>query len=144
MIGRLRWVYLLYYAGVGTFLSYFAPYLRGLGFSGEQIGLVTFGQQVVAAPAALIWGSIADRLGAPSRALAVCTAGMLFATCGLPFARTPAVHIAVSTPFGTNEIFDVGTPRLTRFRTKASLTHTTERACAYMSSSRRSSIFNGM
>src|SRR6266850_3380587 len=90
MIGRLRWVYLLYYAGVGTFLSYFAPYLRGLGFSGEQIGAVTFAQQAVAAPAALIWGGIADRLGAPARALAACTAGMLFASCGLPFARTPA------------------------------------------------------
>ena len=90
MIGRLRWLYFLYYAGVGTFLSYFAPYLRGLGFSGEQIGVVTFAQQAVAAPAALIWGGIADRLGAPSRALAGCTAGMLFAICGLPFARTAA------------------------------------------------------
>src|SRR2546423_4650041 len=90
MIGRLRWLYFLHYAGVGTFLSYFAPYLRGLGFSGEQIGAVTFAQQAVAAPAALVWGGIADRLGAPARALAVCTAGMLFAICGLPFSRTPA------------------------------------------------------
>src|SRR5207237_8025008 len=90
MIARLRWLYLLYYAGIGTFLSYFAPYLRGLGFSGEQIGAVTFAQQAVAAPAARIWGGIADRLGAPARALSVCTAGMLFAICGLPFARTPA------------------------------------------------------
>ena len=92
MIGRLRWLYFLHYAGVGTFLSYFAPYLRGLGFSGEQIGAVTFAQQAVAAPAALIWGGIADRLGAPARALSVCTAGMLFAICGLPFARTPSEH----------------------------------------------------
>ena len=38
MIGRLRWLYFLHYAGVGTFLSYFAPYLRGLGFSGEDPG----------------------------------------------------------------------------------------------------------
>jgi PPP family 3-phenylpropionic acid transporter len=89
MTVRLRWLYFLHYAGVGTFLSYFAPYLRGLGFSGEQIGAVTFAQQAVAAPAALVWGGIADRLGAPSRALAACTAGMLFALCGLPFARTP-------------------------------------------------------
>lgn len=90
MIARLRWFYFLYYASVGTFLSYFAPYLRGLGFSGEQIGAVTFAQQVVAAPAALVWGGIADRLGAPSRALSICAPGMLFAVCGLPFARTPA------------------------------------------------------
>ncbi len=90
MIARLRLFYFLYYAGVGTFLSYFAPYLRGLGFSGEQIGMVTFAQQAVAAPAALVWGGIADRLGAPTRALSICAAGTLFAICGLPFARTPA------------------------------------------------------
>ena len=90
MIARLRWFYFLYYASVGTFLSYFAPYLRGLGFSGEQIGAVTFAQQAVAAPAALVWGGIADRLGAPSRALSICAPGMLLAICGLPFARTPA------------------------------------------------------
>ena len=90
MIARLRWFYFLYYAGVGTFLSYFAPYLRGLGFSGEQIGAVTFAQQAVAAPAALLWGTVADRLGAPARALSICAAGTLFALCGLPFARTPA------------------------------------------------------
>ncbi|MGZ6125484.1 MAG: MFS transporter, partial [Myxococcales bacterium] len=89
MIARLRWFYFFYYASVGTFLSYFAPYLRGLGFSGEQIGAVTFAQQAVAAPAALFWGGVADRVGAPSRALSICAAGMLFAVCGLPFARTP-------------------------------------------------------
>lgn len=90
MIVRLRWFYFLYYASVGTFLSYFAPYLRGLGFSGQEIGTVTFAQQAVAAPAALVWGSIADRLGTPARGLAVCSAGTLFALSGLPFARTPA------------------------------------------------------
>ncbi len=40
MIARLRWLYLLYYAGIGTFLSYFAPYLRGLGFFGELLPLL--------------------------------------------------------------------------------------------------------
>jgi PPP family 3-phenylpropionic acid transporter len=89
MIARLKWLYLLYYAGVGTFLSYFAPYLRGLGFSGEQIGAVSFAQQAVSAPAALLWATVADRLGAPSRALRLCTAGAMVATAGLPFARTP-------------------------------------------------------
>lgn len=89
MIVRLRVFYFLYYAGVGTFLSYFAPYLRGLGFSGEQIGAVTFAQQAVAAPAALVWGSFADRLGAPWRALSLCTLGVVLAISGLPFARTP-------------------------------------------------------
>ena len=89
MLARLRIFYFLYYAGVGVFQSYFAPYLRGLGFSGEQIGAVMFAQQAVAAPAALIWGTAADRLGAPSRALSVTAAGALIVFAGLPFARTP-------------------------------------------------------
>jgi len=89
VIARLRIFYFLYYAGVGSFLSYFAPYLRGLGFSGEQIGLVAFAQQAVAAPSALLWGAVGDRIGAPARALSICTAGTLAALAGLPFARTP-------------------------------------------------------
>ena len=89
MIARLRLFYLFYYAGVGTFLSYFAPYLRGLGFTGAEIGAVTMAQQLVAAPAALLWGSLADRLGVPTRALKLCTLGALAATASLPFARTP-------------------------------------------------------
>lgn len=91
----LRLLYFFYYAGVGAFLSYFAAYLRGLGFSGGQIGAISMAQQLVAAAAALAWGSLADRLGAPARALKLCTAGALVATCALPFARTPVAVGAV-------------------------------------------------
>ena len=89
MIARLRWFYFLVYAGVGTWLSYFAPYLRGLGFSGEDIGAVTMAQQLTSVPAALVWGSIGDRLGAPARALRICAGGAAVAILALPFARTP-------------------------------------------------------
>jgi PPP family 3-phenylpropionic acid transporter len=89
MIVRLRWYYFLAYAGVGTWLAYFAPYLRGLGFSGEEIGAVSTAQQLVAAPAALVWGTIADRMGAPARALRFCAAGAAIAVLGIPLARTP-------------------------------------------------------
>lgn len=89
MIARLRWFYFLAYAGVGAWLSYFAPYLRGLGFSGEQIGAVSMAQQLVMVPAALAWGAAGDRLGAPLRALRFCAAGAAVAVIGIPFARTP-------------------------------------------------------
>ncbi|MFN2549590.1 MAG: MFS transporter [Myxococcales bacterium] len=89
MIWRLRWFYFLAYAGVGTWLSYFAPYLRGLGFSGEEIGAVTTAQQLTAVPASLVWGSIGDRLGSPARALRLCAAGAALTVLALPFARTP-------------------------------------------------------
>lgn len=89
MLARLGIFYGFYYAGVGVFQSYFAPYLRGLGFTGEQIGAVMFAQQAVAAPAALLWGAAADRIGAPARALSIAAAGALVGLAGLPLARSP-------------------------------------------------------
>jgi PPP family 3-phenylpropionic acid transporter len=89
MIPRLKWIYFLAYAGVGTWLSYFAPYLRGLGFSGEEIGAVSMAQQLVAVPAALAWGALGDRLGSPLRALRFCALGAAVAVIGIPLARTP-------------------------------------------------------
>ena len=103
MIARLRWFYFLAYAGVGAWLAYFAPYLRGLGFSGEQIGAVSMVQQLVAVPAALSWGLIGDRLGAPVRALRICAAGAALSVLGLPLAHTPlqmAAVLVVAAAFG--------------------------------------------
>jgi PPP family 3-phenylpropionic acid transporter len=95
VIWRLRWFYFLAYAGVGTWLSYFAPYLRGLGFSGEEIGAVTTAQQLTAVPASLLWGAIGDRLGSPARALRFCAAGAAVTIVALPFAKTPLTMGAV-------------------------------------------------
>jgi PPP family 3-phenylpropionic acid transporter len=102
MIARLRWFYFLAYAGVGTWLSYFAPYLRGLGFSGEEIGAVSMAQQLVVVPAALIWGLVGDRQGAPVRALRLCAAGAAVTVLGIPLARTPlqmGVVLVLATAF---------------------------------------------
>jgi PPP family 3-phenylpropionic acid transporter len=86
---RLRLFYFAYYGSVGASLPYFAPYLRGLGFSGEEIGTVQMIGPLLAVPVALFWATLADRLGAPARALgfaaALCLASVLF----LPFARVP-------------------------------------------------------
>ncbi len=92
---RLRLFYFLYYGGVGAFLPYFAAYLRGLGFSGEQIGTVQMMGPLVAAPAALTWAAVADRLGAPARALRFATLWALAAAVFLPLARTPLAMGAV-------------------------------------------------
>ena len=117
MIPRLRGLYFFYYAGVGTFLSYFAPYLRGLGFSGEQIGAVTTVQQLVAVPCVLLWGGVADRLG--TRALRLSTAGALVVLAALPFARTPlqmALVLGLSAMFtcAVVPLADSATVELTR------------------------------
>ncbi len=92
---RLRVFYFLYYGAVGANLPYFAPYLRGLGFSGEQIGTVLMMGPVVAAPVALAWAAAADRLAAPARALAAASLWSVCAAAFLPVARTPLTLGAV-------------------------------------------------
>lgn len=93
--GRLRLLYFLYYGAVGSLLPYFAPYLRGLGFSGTEIGTVQMLGPLVAPVAALGWAALADRTGAPERALRLATAVSLAAACLLPLARTPLLVGAV-------------------------------------------------
>jgi PPP family 3-phenylpropionic acid transporter len=92
---RLRLFYFLYYGYVGALLPYFAPYLRGLGFSGAEIGTVQMIPPLVAAPVALAWSSAADRLGAPGRVLAAAAAWSALATAFLPLARVPIAVAAV-------------------------------------------------
>lgn len=92
---RLRVFYFLYYGAVGANLPYFAAYLRGLGFSGEQIGTVLMLGPLMAAPVALAWAAAADRIGAPSRALAAATLWSVCAAAFLPVARTPLALAAV-------------------------------------------------
>lgn len=92
---RLRLFYFAYYGAVGANLPYFAPYLRGLGFTGEQIGSVQMIGPLLAAPVALAWGAVADRLRAPGRALALAASWSLAAAAFLPWARTPLALGAV-------------------------------------------------
>lgn len=92
---RLRLLYFLHYGAVGTLLPYFAPYLRGLGFSGTQIGTVQMLGPLVSPLAALGWAGWADRRGAPDRALRLATTLALLAAAALPLALTPLAVGAV-------------------------------------------------
>jgi MFS transporter, PPP family, 3-phenylpropionic acid transporter len=86
---RLRLFYLLYYGNVGTYLPYFAAYLRGRGFSGREIGVVQMLPSVLAPVVALSWASYADHRGTPQRALRLASAWAALAVLLLPFAREP-------------------------------------------------------
>ncbi len=92
---RLRLFYFLYYGSIGAFLPYLAPYLKGLGFSGAEIGTVQMVGPLVTGPAALAWALAADRLGAPGRVLAMATLWALAAIAFLPLAHTPGAVAAV-------------------------------------------------
>ncbi len=92
---RLRLFYFLYYGSIGASLPYLAPYLRGLGFSGAEIGTAQMVGPLVAGPAALAWALAADRLRAPARLLGMATLWALAAIAFLPLARTPGVVATV-------------------------------------------------
>lgn len=92
---RLRLLYLLHYGAVGALLPYFAPYLRGLGFSGAEIGAVQMLGPLAGLVAPLAWAAHADRSGAPERALRRATGLAALAALLLPLARTPLAVAAV-------------------------------------------------
>ncbi|HEX9052882.1 MAG TPA: MFS transporter [Anaeromyxobacter sp.] len=86
---RLRLFYLLYYGNVGTVLPYFAPYLRGRGFSGEQIGIVQMLPSLLAPVVAISWASFADHRASPQRAIRLAAGWAALAVVLLPLARDP-------------------------------------------------------
>lgn len=86
---RLRLLYLLYYGNVGTYLPYFAAYLRGRGFSGREIGLVQMLPSLLGPAVALSWASWADHRGSPGRALRIASGWAALAVLLLPLARDP-------------------------------------------------------
>ncbi len=88
---RLRLSYFLYYGNVGITLPYFAAYLRGVGFSGEQIGAVQMLPSLLSPAVALAWAAVADRHRSPSWAL---RRAALVAACAVVF--LPAAHAPVA------------------------------------------------
>ena len=100
---RLRTVYFLFYAGVGAYMPFFAAYLRGLGFSGEQIGAIQMIPSLVSPVVALAWAGWADRHGSPPAALRRAAAVAALAAVALPFARNPAAVAAVFVVFALGD-----------------------------------------
>jgi MFS transporter, PPP family, 3-phenylpropionic acid transporter len=85
----VRAFYFVFYGTVGCYLAFFAPYLRGLGFSGSQLSLVQMVSPVVSVAATLLWAAVADRMQAATRALRWCAVLALIPMMFLPWARTP-------------------------------------------------------
>jgi PPP family 3-phenylpropionic acid transporter len=87
---RLRALYFLYYGNVGTLLPFFAVYLQGLGFSGQQIGIIQMLPSFPLAPLVAIgWATYADHRATPQLALRRATTWVALAVLLLPFARQP-------------------------------------------------------
>jgi PPP family 3-phenylpropionic acid transporter len=58
---RILLAYLVYFAALGALFPYLPVYLRDLGLSFEQIGLLTAVQAAVQLALAPVWGGLADR-----------------------------------------------------------------------------------
>ncbi|MFL5450651.1 MAG: MFS transporter [Myxococcales bacterium] len=89
MSGRLRAFYFLYYGYVATSQGFLAPYLRGLGFSGDAIGAVAMAAQLTSVPAGLFWAHAADVRDSREKTLRFCAACGFCGLAFLPFARSP-------------------------------------------------------
>jgi PPP family 3-phenylpropionic acid transporter len=60
---RLAGFYFFYYATVGAFLPYWAPYLAARGFSAEQMGIAFALMGVMRSIVPIAWGTWSDRSG---------------------------------------------------------------------------------
>lgn len=86
---RLRLVYFLYFSAAGTALPFLADYLKGRGFTGNQVGNVQMAPAVVALFAGVSWARVAERLRDPVRVVGWITTWAAFCAVLLPFASTP-------------------------------------------------------
>src|SRR2546427_9084959 len=67
--------YLLQFSSVGITLPFFPQYLKSLGLTGTQVGVLLAIGPALSLFAPPIWGQIADRSGKPGLALLVVTGG---------------------------------------------------------------------
>lgn len=85
--------YFLFYGAVGIYLMFFAPHLRGLGFSGSWSPCSA---RSLGSAAPSVWASVADRLDATTRTLRWCMLAALIPLLFLLFAKTSIAVAAVN------------------------------------------------
>lgn len=71
----LRWVFFLFYMGVGVFHPYLYVHLRNLGLSESVVGWISFLHPVCLLVIQPFWGSVGDYLGRPDRVLQIAGFG---------------------------------------------------------------------
>ncbi|HME92089.1 MAG TPA: MFS transporter, partial [Myxococcaceae bacterium] len=67
--------YLLYFGALGVTLPFFPAYLKSLGLSGSQVGVLLALAPVLSLVAPPIWGHLADRTGRADRVLSAVALG---------------------------------------------------------------------
>ncbi len=89
-VERLQWrlasFYLFYYATVGAFLPYWAPYLQSRGFSATQMGVAFALMGVMRSVVPLAWGWWADHRGSRIELIRWAALAALLTFMAIPFA----------------------------------------------------------
>lgn len=67
--------YVLYFAAVGVLLPFLPPYLKSLGLSATEVGVLLAMNPLMALWAPTVWAHLADRSGRPDRILTVLAVG---------------------------------------------------------------------
>ena len=86
-LARVRLTYFCLYAFVGVLGPFFSPYIRSLGFSGLEVGVLSAILPVAASWVPPLWGALADRLGESTRPLRLALVLGALVLLPFPFAR---------------------------------------------------------
>lgn len=84
---RLKSLYFIFGAAIGTFFPFINVYYRQIGLSGVQIGMIATIAPLSGAVSTILWGMFNDRFGKTRRVLALITGGALVAALSLSQAR---------------------------------------------------------
>lgn len=106
----LRSVYFAYLAAIGVAVPFFPPYLRGLGFSGGQIGWVLAAAPLMHLSGPLLWGFVTDRSRRPALVLRVALLGAALGYLPLTFTHSFAAVFLIQL---VHQAFSIALPGLT-------------------------------
>ncbi len=105
-----RFVYFIYFAGFAIYLPFIFIYLRSIGLSGIEIGILTSISPLVGMLSGPLWGVLNDRFGKTRLLLGVAVIGSILAAWGIATAGS-FVILAVMTA-GFSLFFSTITPML--------------------------------
>jgi MFS transporter, PPP family, 3-phenylpropionic acid transporter len=105
-----KFVYFIYFAGFAIYLPFIYIYLRSIGLSGLQIGILTTISPLIGMLSGPLWGILNDRFGRTRLLLGVAVIGSILAAWGIATASSFAILAVMTALFSL--FFSTITPML--------------------------------